>query len=112
MLGHHAATVAFTAMVQGCAECEVIGDYVANLKMSESRVAAAYVQLALLQNSRRIARNRERRQRNESLLVVRTLVRPHPAGYSESHHYSSSENLSCSVASLDEDRYSLCFKSE
>ena len=44
--------------------CEQYG---LELKMSEARVAAAYAQLALLENFRRSARLREQKQRNEGL---------------------------------------------
>lgn len=46
-------------------------DYFADMRMSEARVAAAYAQLALLENSRRVSRDRERKQRSESLPLTR-----------------------------------------
>lgn len=49
-----------------------------DVRRAKTRVAAAYAQLALLENSRRIARNRERRQRCESLLASRALSELHP----------------------------------
>ena len=49
---------------------------VSNLRVLESRVAAAYAKLALLENSRRLARFRELRQRNECLSSSTSRTRP------------------------------------
>jgi hypothetical protein len=63
------------------------------VKSSETRVAAAYAQLALLENSRRIARKREQRQRIESISAS---VRSHRGyGLHSARALSHTEPVDC-----------------
>ena len=72
MLGLHAAITTWRVYRHR----ETTSVLVSNLRVLESRVAAAYAKLALLENSRRLARFRELRQRNECLSSSTSRTRP------------------------------------